>query len=44
MKIDEHRTPQDYRFNFKVDNNEVDLRISVMPTTFVRRLVMRLSM
>ena len=42
MKIDEHRTPQDGRFNFKVDNNEVDLRISVMPTTFGEKIVMRL--
>ncbi len=42
MKIDEHRMPQDGRFNFKVDNNEVDLRISVMPTTFGEKIVMRL--
>ena len=33
MKIDEHRIPQDGRFNFKVGNNEVDLRISVMPAS-----------
>lgn len=42
MKIDEHRTPQDGRFNFKVVNNEVDLRISVMPTSFGEKVVMRL--
>ena len=42
MKIDEHRTPQDGRFNFKVENNEVDLRISVMPTVFGEKVVMRL--
>ncbi len=42
MKIDEHRTPQDGRFNFKVDNKEVDLRISVLPTTFGEKIVMRL--
>lgn len=42
MKIDEHRTPQDGRFNFKVDKEEVDLRISVMPTTFGEKIVMRL--
>lgn len=42
MKIDEHRTPQDGRFNFKVENKEVDLRISVMPTTFGEKIVMRL--
>ncbi|MBI2031795.1 MAG: Flp pilus assembly complex ATPase component TadA [Candidatus Levybacteria bacterium] len=42
MKIDEHRTPQDGRFNFKVEINEVDLRISVMPTVFGEKVAMRL--
>ncbi|MFH1187177.1 MAG: ATPase, T2SS/T4P/T4SS family [Candidatus Levyibacteriota bacterium] len=42
MKIDEHRSPQDGRFNFKVDNKEVDLRISVLPTVFGEKIVMRL--
>lgn len=42
MKIDEHRTPQDGRFNFKVSNEEVDLRISVLPTAFGEKIVMRL--
>lgn len=42
MKIDEHRIPQDGRFNFKAGNNEVDLRISVLPTTFGEKVVMRL--
>jgi type II secretory ATPase GspE/PulE/Tfp pilus assembly ATPase PilB-like protein len=42
MKIDEHRTPQDGRFNFKISNEEVDLRISVMPTAFGEKIVMRL--
>ena len=42
MKIDEHRTPQDGRFNFKVEDKEVDLRISVLPTTFGEKIVMRL--
>ena len=42
MKIDEHRMPQDGRFNFKVENNEVDLRISVMPAAFGEKIVMRL--
>ena len=42
MKIDEHRIPQDGRFNFKVENNEVDLRISVIPTSFGEKIVMRL--
>lgn len=42
MKIDEHRIPQDGRFNFKVENNEVDLRISVMPASSGEKIVMRL--
>ncbi len=42
MKIDEHRTPQDGRFNFKVNGNEVDLRISVLPTVHGEKIVMRL--
>lgn len=42
MKIDEHRSPQDGRFNFKVGENEVDLRISVLPTVHGEKVVMRL--
>ena len=42
MKIDEHRIPQDGRFNFKVEDKEVDLRISVLPTSFGEKIVMRL--
>lgn len=42
MKIDEHRTPQDGRFNFKILDEEVDLRISVLPTAHGEKIVMRL--
>lgn len=42
MKIDEHRIPQDGRFNFKSEDKEVDLRISVLPTVFGEKVVMRL--
>jgi len=42
MKIDEHRTPQDGRFNFKVGQDEVDLRVSVLPTAYGEKIVMRL--
>jgi len=42
MKIDEHRSPQDGRFNFKFEDKEVDLRISVLPTIFGEKIVMRL--
>jgi type IV pilus assembly protein PilB len=42
MKIDEHRSPQDGRFNFKIADKEVDLRISILPTSFGEKIVMRL--
>ncbi len=42
MKIDEHRTPQDGRFNFKVADQEVDLRISIIPASQGEKIVMRL--
>jgi type IV pilus assembly protein PilB len=42
MKIDEHRSPQDGRFNFKVADNEVDLRISIIPAVNGEKIVMRL--
>lgn len=42
MKIDEHRIPQDGRFNFRFGDNEVDLRISVIPAVNGEKIVMRL--
>lgn len=42
MKIDEHRTPQDGRFNFKVSDEEVDLRVSALPIVYGEKIVMRL--
>lgn len=42
LKIDEHRIPQDGRFSFKAGNNEVDLRVSTIPTTRGEKIVMRL--
>lgn len=42
MKIDEKRIPQDGRFNFKADGQEVDLRVSTLPTVFGEKVVMRL--
>lgn len=42
MKIDEHRSPQDGRFNFKVGDKEVDLRISIIPEVHGEKIVMRL--
>ena len=42
MKIDEKRLPQDARFNFKIGQEELDLRLSTMPTTYGEKVVMRL--
>src|SRR3989344_4188186 len=42
MKIDEHRLPQDGRFNFKISNEEVDLRIAILPTAHGEKILMRL--
>lgn len=42
LKIDEKRLPQDGRFNFALDEQEVDLRISTLPTIHGEKIVMRL--
>ncbi len=42
MKIDEKRIPQDGRFNFKLGEEEVDLRISTLPTVHGEKIVIRL--
>jgi type IV pilus assembly protein PilB len=42
LKIDEKRVPQDGRFFFSSDGNDVDLRISTLPTTYGEKVVMRL--
>lgn len=42
MKIDEKRLPQDGRFNFKLKDEEVDLRVSTLPTVNGEKVVMRL--
>ncbi|MEI8067755.1 MAG: GspE/PulE family protein [Candidatus Shapirobacteria bacterium] len=42
LKIDEKRVPQDGRFFFTTDGNDVDLRVSTLPTTYGEKIVMRL--
>ena len=42
MKIDEKRLPQDGRFNFKTAAEEIDLRVSTLPTVFGEKVTMRL--
>lgn len=42
LKIDEKRIPQDGRFNFVANSEEVDLRVSTLPTVYGEKIVMRL--
>jgi type IV pilus assembly protein PilB len=42
LKIDEKRVPQDGRFFFSADSQDVDLRVSTLPTTYGEKVVMRL--
>ena len=42
LKIDEKRVPQDGRFNFHAGEEEVDLRVSTMPSVYGEKIVMRL--
>jgi MSHA biogenesis protein MshE len=42
LDISEKRLPQDGRFNVKVRNNQIDVRISTMPTQHGESAVMRL--
>jgi type IV pilus assembly protein PilB len=42
MKIDEHRIPQDGRFNYRSGEEEIDLRASTLPTVHGEKVVMRL--
>ena len=42
LKIDEKRVPQDGRFNFVAGEEEVDLRVSSLPSSHGEKIVMRL--
>jgi len=42
MKIEEKRIPQDGRFDFVASNQEVDLRVSSLPTAYGEKIVMRI--
>lgn len=42
MKIDEKRLPQDGRFNFRAGDQEIDLRVSCLPTNHGEKIAMRL--
>jgi len=42
LKIDEHSKPQDGRFRYQSSGTLVDIRVSVMPTFYGEKIVMRL--
>lgn len=42
LKIDEKRIPQDGRFNFQSQGQNIDLRVSTLPTINGEKIVMRL--
>ena len=42
LLIDEHSKPQDGRFKFKLEEETVDVRVSIMPTFYGEKAVLRL--
>ncbi len=42
LKIDEKRIPQDGRFQVKNSNKLIDIRVSIMPTVYGEKIVLRL--
>jgi len=42
LDIAEHRLPQDGRIRIKLGEREVDLRVSILPTSFGEKIVMRI--
>lgn len=42
LKIDEHYKPQDGRFHYQVGSQVIDVRVSVLPTFYGEKIVMRL--
>ncbi|MBY0309944.1 Flp pilus assembly complex ATPase component TadA [Patescibacteria group bacterium] len=42
MRLDERRRPQDGRFSATFDNRKIDFRVSLLPTSFGEKVVMRI--
>ncbi|MBI4128860.1 MAG: type II/IV secretion system protein [Parcubacteria group bacterium] len=42
LRTDEHRSAQDGKMAMEVDTHEVDIRVSILPTTLGEKVVMRL--
>jgi len=42
LNIAEHRLPQDGRMKIKTENRDIDVRVSILPTVFGEKVVLRL--
>jgi len=42
LQIDEHRTPQDGRFKFKTEDQDISIRVSIMPTFHGEKAALRI--
>jgi type IV pilus assembly protein PilB len=42
LRVDEHTHPQDGRFRYKLGENVIDVRVSVIPTFYGEKMVLRL--
>ena len=42
MQLDERRQPQDGRFSARIDNREIDFRVSTFPTAFGEKVAIRI--
>lgn len=42
MRLDERRRPQDGRFSAMFDSRKIDFRVSILPTSFGEKIVMRI--
>ncbi|MDP3057805.1 MAG: GspE/PulE family protein [bacterium] len=42
LQIDEHRVPQDGRFRFKSEDQDISIRVSIMPTFHGEKAVLRI--
>ncbi len=42
LRIDEHTHPQDGRFRYKIGGSSVDIRVSIIPTFYGEKMVLRL--
>jgi type IV pilus assembly protein PilB len=42
LDIAEHRLPQDGRFKIKIENREVDFRVSILPSSFGEKVALRI--